>query len=102
GTRLARNQALIRTTNIDAFSLTTNDAELEMAEPRIISLIASATEIVCALGFESQMVGRSHECDFPVSVKRLPVCTSPKFEVEGLTYQTDERVKPIFQQPLSL
>jgi iron complex transport system substrate-binding protein len=75
---------------------------MKMAEPRIISLIASATEIVCALGFESQMVGRSHECDFPASVKRLPVCTSPKFEVEGLSYEIDERVKAILQEALSV
>src|SRR5499426_1213844 len=75
---------------------------LNMAEQRIISLIASATEIVCALGFESQMVGRSHECDFPASVKRLPVCTSPKFEVEGLSYEIDERVKAILQEALSV
>ncbi|MGH9939023.1 MAG: cobalamin-binding protein [Blastocatellia bacterium] len=73
-----------------------------MAEPRVISLIASATEIVCALGFERQMVGRSHECDFPVSVKRLPVCTSPKFEVEGLSYEIDQRVKAILQEALSV
>ncbi len=69
---------------------------------RIISLIASATEIVCALGFESQLVGRSHECDFPASVKRLPVCTSPKFEVEGLSYEIDQRVKAILQESLSV
>jgi iron complex transport system substrate-binding protein len=73
-----------------------------MTESRIISLIASATEIVCALGFESQMVGRSHECDFPASVKRLPVCTSPKFEVEGLSYEIDQRVKAILQEALSV
>jgi len=73
-----------------------------MAEPRVISLIASATEIVCALGFESQMAGRSHECDFPASVKRLPVCTSPKFEVEGLSYEIDQRVKAILQEALSV
>jgi iron complex transport system substrate-binding protein len=73
-----------------------------MAELRIISLIASATEIVCALGFESQMVGRSHECDFPASVKGLPGCTSPKFEVEGLSYEIDQRVKAILQEALSV
>jgi iron complex transport system substrate-binding protein len=73
-----------------------------MSEPRVISLIASATEIVCALGFERQMVGRSHECDFPASVKQLPVCASPKFQVEGLSYEIDERVKAILQEALSV
>src|SRR5262249_22030104 len=61
----------------------------EVRMPRIVSLIASATEMVCALGFEDQLVGRSHECDFPESVKRLPVCTEPKFNVEGTSYQID-------------
>lgn len=73
-----------------------------MEKPRIVSLIASATEIVCALGFEAQLVGRSHECDFPIAVKRLPVCTSPKFEVEGLSYEIDQRVKAILQESLSV
>ena len=61
--------------------------------PRIVSLIASATEIVCALGFEEQLVGRSHECDYPESVRRLPVCTAPKFDVEGSSCEIDQRVK---------
>lgn len=69
---------------------------------KIVSLIASATEIVCALGFQDQLVGRSHECDFPVSVKGLPICTSPKFEVEGLSYEIDQRVKAILQESLSV
>jgi iron complex transport system substrate-binding protein len=70
--------------------------------PRIVSLIASATEIVCALGFEDALVGRSHECDFPPSVKRLPICTEPKFPVEGSSYQIDQRVKAILQEGLSV
>lgn len=69
---------------------------------RIISLIASATEIVCALGFENQLVARSHECDYPESVKRLPICTSPKFNIEGLSYEIDQRVKAILQEGLSV
>jgi iron complex transport system substrate-binding protein len=70
--------------------------------PRIVSLIASATEIVCALGFEKDLVGRSHECDFPPGVKRLPVCTAPKFPVDGTSYEIDQRVKAIVQEGLSV
>src|SRR5262249_6253795 len=70
--------------------------------PRIVSLIASATEIVCALGFEGQLVGRSHECDFPESIKRLPICTEPKFDVEGSSAEIDQRVKNIVQDGLSV
>lgn len=73
-----------------------------MGEPRIVSLIASATEIVCALGFADQMVGRSHECDYPSAVKSLPQLTSPKFNVEGTSYEIDQRVKAIVQDALSV
>jgi iron complex transport system substrate-binding protein len=70
--------------------------------PRIVSLIASATEIVCALGFEDQLVGRSHECDFPEAVRRLPVCTAPKFDVHGSSRDIDERVKSTLGQAVSV
>ncbi|HEY7313620.1 MAG TPA: cobalamin-binding protein [Gemmataceae bacterium] len=70
--------------------------------PRIVSLIASATEIVCALGFEEQIVGRSHECDYPESVKSLPICTQPKFDPDGTSYEIDQRVKAILQEGLSV
>jgi iron complex transport system substrate-binding protein len=70
--------------------------------PRIVSLIASATEIVCALGFEDQIVGRSHECDYPESVNRLPICTQPKFDPDGTSYEIDQRVKAIVQEGLSV
>jgi len=70
--------------------------------PRIVSLIASATEIVCALGCEDQLVGRSHECDFPPSVQRLPVCTEPKFNIHGTSAEIDARVKTILRDALSV
>ncbi len=69
---------------------------------RIISLIASATEIVCALGFEDRLVGRSHECDYPPSVKLLPQLTSPKFNINGTSLEIDQRVKSIVEQALSV
>ena len=69
---------------------------------RIVSTIASATEMVCTLGLESQLVGCSHECDFPASVTRLPVCTEPKIDVEGSSYAIDERIKAVLQDALSV
>lgn len=73
-----------------------------MDKPRIISLIASATEIVWALGFGPNQVGRSHECDYPAEVINLPVCTSPKFNVYGTSYEIDQRVKAVLQEALSV
>jgi iron complex transport system substrate-binding protein len=61
--------------------------------PRIVSLIASATEIVDALGELPHLVGRSHECDYPEAVKRLPVCTRPRILVEADSREIDRQVK---------
>jgi iron complex transport system substrate-binding protein len=69
---------------------------------RIVSLLPSATEIVCALGFEGQLVGRSHECDYPASVVRLPALTSPKFNPEGTSVEIDDRVKTILAEALAV
>ncbi|MDE2852294.1 MAG: ABC transporter substrate-binding protein [Acidobacteriota bacterium] len=73
-----------------------------MTEPRIVSLIASATEIVCALGFEDCMVGRSHECDYPQSVGKLPVCSSSKVDVDGSSRAIDDQVRAIVADALSV
>lgn len=70
--------------------------------PRIVSLIASSTEIVFRLGMSEFMVGRSHECDYPESIKTLPVCTGPKFNPDGTSYEIDQRVKAILQESLSV
>ena len=45
---------------------------------RIVSLLPSSTEIVCKLGFCKNLVGVSHECDYPISVKDLPILTKPR------------------------
>ena len=73
-----------------------------MTEHRVISLIASATEIVCALGFEESLVGRSHECDFPPSVEKLPVCSSSKVDVDGSSRAIDDQVRSIVADALSV
>lgn len=69
---------------------------------RVVSLIASSTEMVCALGMGDTLVGRSHECDFPEWVKRLPQVTSPKFPTDGTSYEIDQRVRAIVQEGLSV
>ncbi|MER3543178.1 MAG: cobalamin-binding protein [Chloroflexota bacterium] len=73
-----------------------------MKNMRIVSLIPSSTEIVCALGFEAYLVGRSHECDFPPSVRRLPVCTEPKFHPTGTSEEIDQQVRRILHEALSV
>lgn len=50
---------------------------------RIVSLLPSATELVCGLGLRQQLVGVSHECDYPNSVIGLPILTSSRIP-EGL------------------
>ena len=69
---------------------------------RIVSLIASATEIVCALGFESELEGRSHECDYPPGVARLPTCFTSKVRVEASCRAIDGQVLEIVHDGLSV
>jgi iron complex transport system substrate-binding protein len=69
---------------------------------RIVSLIPSATEIVCALGAEAQIVGRSHECDFPPSVVSRPALTSPKIDPAASTAAIDREVRALVEEGLSV
>ena len=69
---------------------------------RVVSLIASATEIVCALGFEDELVGRSHECDYPPGIERLPACCSSKVKVEASSREIDDQVRSLVGDGLSV
>ena len=69
---------------------------------RVLSLLSSTTEVVYALGCEDQLVGRSHECDYPPAVMTLPICTKPKFNVDGSSIEVDGQVKSILQNALSV
>src|SRR3954468_22318000 len=60
---------------------------------RIVSILASGTELVCALGAGDRLVGRSHECDHPPWVKRLPSVSRPTFDISGSSAEVDERVR---------
>ena len=69
---------------------------------RIVSLIPSATEIVAALGLADALVGRSHECDYPLSVESVPVCTAANLDPQGSSRQIHDRVTDLLQSALSL
>lgn len=69
---------------------------------RIVSLLPSATEIVCALGYEHALVGRSHECDFPRGIERLPVCTEAKVSGALTSEEIHARVGAILEHDLSV
>ena len=49
--------------------------------PRIVSFLPAATEIAYALGAGDEIVGRSHECDYPAQVQRLPVVSKPALAI---------------------
>lgn len=59
---------------------------------RIVSLLPSATETLCAIGGGDLLVGRSHECDFPASVTHRPVLTSQK-TTGGTSAEIDQQVR---------
>ncbi len=71
-------------------------------EPRVISLIASATEIVHALGAGETQVARSHECDWPAAVLDLPALTRAKFKVQGSSRAIDQAVRSLVEQGLAV
>lgn len=60
---------------------------------RIVSLLPSATELVCALGLRAQLVGVSHECDFPPGVERLPRVTSTRIAHGADSLNIDRQVR---------
>lgn len=65
---------------------------------RIVSLLPSATEIVYALGAGVDLVGRSHECDFPPEAQHLPVLTSPRFLPAASSGEIDRQVRELALQ----
>ena len=73
-----------------------------MAAPRIASLLASATEIVTALGFREAMVARSHECDHPEGVRALPAVTETKIRLDAPSAVIDKEVKALIEHGLSV
>jgi iron complex transport system substrate-binding protein len=59
---------------------------------RIVSLLPSLTELVCALGHADDLVGVTHECDFPIGVDRLPHLTRSRIPTSASSGSIDALV----------
>lgn len=73
-----------------------------MPDLRIVSLLPSATEIVCALGLQDYLVGVSHECDFPPGVASLPAVTRTAIAKGLSSAAIDEKVRTLLQTEAAL
>ncbi len=73
-----------------------------MTNLRIVSLLPSATEIICALGLESQLVGVTHECDYPPSARDLPKVTRARIPTEATSAEIDALVRERLQSAQAL
>jgi iron complex transport system substrate-binding protein len=60
---------------------------------RIVSLLPSATEIICALGLRDKLVGVTHECDFPPHVLDLPKVTQTLIPHDAPSAEIDRLVR---------
>ena len=69
---------------------------------KIVSLLASTTEILCALGLKENIIGISHECDNPVDILLLPKCSSPKIDINTSSQSINESVDNSAMQGLSI
>jgi iron complex transport system substrate-binding protein len=70
---------------------------------RICSLLPGATEVVAALGLEEDLVGISHECDYPPEVRHKPVMVHATIDSERTTSgDIDQQVRTAIEQGRSL
>ena len=76
--------------------------KIQSGSQRVVTLIASATEIVAELGLADQLVGISHECDYPSEVLDLPRLSAPKVDPELSSAEIDRGVREIVRDGLSV
>ncbi|NEN96116.1 MAG: cobalamin-binding protein [Moorea sp. SIO3I7] len=69
---------------------------------RIVTLLPSATEIVAALGLADAIVGRSHECDYPATIKNRPVCTEAQINSDKPSAEIDDDINNLVKRALSV
>lgn len=60
---------------------------------RIVSLVPSATEILCALGLAEEIVGISHYCDYPLEIVNRPRLTATTLGPDLSSYEIDQKVR---------
>ena len=68
-----------------------------MAADRIVTLLPSATEIVCGLGLRERLVGVTHECDYPTNVQNLPRVTRSAIDINASSQDIDAAVREHLQ-----
>ena len=69
---------------------------------KIVSLIPSATEIINALNLSNNLVGISHECDYPKEILKLPKLTTSRIKTKQSSLKIDYEIKEILEQSLSV
>lgn len=60
---------------------------------RIVSLLPSATEVICSLGLREYLVGVTHECDYPADVVGLPIVTKSIIPHDASSIEIDQLVR---------
>ena len=60
---------------------------------RIVSIVPSATEILCALGLAKDIVGISHDCDYPAEILNRPRLTGTTLGSNLTSYEIDQKVR---------
>ncbi len=60
---------------------------------RIVSLLPSATEIICSMGLRDSLVGVTHECDYPADVVGLPIVTKSAIPHDASSNEIDHLVR---------
>lgn len=73
-----------------------------MSQPRVVSLLPSATELVAAVADPNCLVGRSHECDFPPGVESRPSLTRSRLSLSMASADIDRDVRAVLEGALTL
>jgi iron complex transport system substrate-binding protein len=70
---------------------------------RIVSFLPSATEMACALGLSDQLLGVTHECDYPPQIRGKPVVVRNVLPIESMSQsEIDSAVTQRLRDGLSL